>query len=125
MTSYTSWRDIAPMTQSERKAMPKKCLLDYDHLKYPICPKDTQEITCQGLKAAYKRAQTKGVNAIARKAQILGAIHCDDNNMNNRKTSKKKNKKNKKNSTSRKKKDKNKKNKTTRKKKTKSRKKKS
>jgi len=65
------WRDITVMKPSERAQMPEHCLLDPKGLKYPICPKNSNKISCQGLNAAKKRATMQRNATIKKKAILL------------------------------------------------------
>jgi hypothetical protein len=72
------WRDVTPMTKSERSKMPPHCLLDPEDLKYPVCKKNSEQISCEGLSAAKKRATLQRNEIIVYKASRLQkAIGCE------------------------------------------------
>ncbi len=69
------WRKVTNMTRKTRAEMQPHCLLDPSHLKYPICYKGGQDISCVGLQAAKKRAQLQKNDSIKNKAKQLEKIY--------------------------------------------------
>lgn len=75
------WKELTSMSKAERAEMPSHCLLDPSHLKYPICYKHSQDISCVGLQAAKKRAQLNRNDKIASKARELEKVYnCNEKN---------------------------------------------
>jgi flagellar biosynthesis GTPase FlhF len=75
------WKALTSMSKTERSEMPSHCLLDPSHLKYPICYKHSQDISCVGLQAAKKRAQLNRNDKIASKARELEKVYnCNEKN---------------------------------------------
>jgi len=70
------WRDQTPMTKKSRKQMPKHCLLDPVHLRYPVCVTGSSRISCIGLEAAEKRARMQRDTFIQQKAKALRDAYC-------------------------------------------------
>jgi hypothetical protein len=62
------WRDVAPMSKSERLKMVSFCFLDEKNRKYPVCPNRVEQITCKGLVTARARAVKNGNEYIVAKA---------------------------------------------------------
>jgi hypothetical protein len=56
-TTRKKWRELAPMTKSSRKKMPRKCFLLPKERKYPVCRKGSTRVSCQGTRAAEFRAR--------------------------------------------------------------------
>ncbi len=76
-----SWKKNAPRLRSQRKKLYKrcgrKCFLDAENLKFPICSKYARKCTISniGLLSAYKRAMQYKYYDIAEKAIKLGRKH--------------------------------------------------
>ena len=73
-----SWRKQAPRTNPERRISymkcGRKCFLQPGTLAFPICPKKSCKISCQGLRAAYARARQTKRPKVARLA-LIKACH--------------------------------------------------
>jgi hypothetical protein len=71
----TDWDDIQPRTKSERQRLKEKCgsncFLRPSDLGYPVCAKGDCRYNCDGLLAAYKRANQYKATSIARNAKSL------------------------------------------------------
>ncbi len=73
--SSISWRELVPKTKKERQSLPRKCFLDPNNLKYPICAKHTRKPSCIGLRAASRRASLQRNASIHKKAEDLLTSH--------------------------------------------------
>ncbi len=73
-----SWRKQAPKTIRERIAVRDrcggKCFLQPGVMAFPICPKRSCKVSCQGLRAAYSRARQTHRQKVAR-AALIRACH--------------------------------------------------
>jgi hypothetical protein len=73
------WKELAPMTKSEREATTADCFLDQKNRKYPVCMKHTRKPSCRGLKAASSRARLERNPSISKKAKsLIKKYHCDE-----------------------------------------------
>jgi hypothetical protein len=78
------WAAIAPQRGRERHELKERCgskaFLDPEHEKFPVMSASRYnnkcEVSCQGVQAAYNRANQYKHFDIARKAEQLGHSHC-------------------------------------------------
>lgn len=74
------WKQESPKKKSTRKKILKKCgdkcFLLPNSLKFPICPKNSCQISCKGLLAAKIRAKQWKYENVAKKAKKIYNKKC-------------------------------------------------